>query len=151
MPVYDIAKAGGQVARVTVPYAESEYRSILASQGGGWSIVGGILGGLAEAAGNVLFGGHQLPVPAPPPLPMPSTTQTGVGFPELGDYTVFPARRPRGHWKKDGTWSNRARPKMQCTNTRALKRAMKRVQCFAALAKKTISFTSKVKMKKRRK
>lgn len=36
-------------------------------------------------------------------------------------------------------------------NIRALRRAMRRVQGFAKLAHKTISFTHRVKMKKRRK
>ena len=38
----------------------------------------------------------------------------------------------------------------QVTNTRALRRSMRRVQGFAAVAKRTISFTKRVKMKKRR-
>lgn len=39
---------------------------------------------------------------------------------------------------------------MRVTNVRALRRAMRRVQGFAKLAARTISFTRKVRMKKRR-
>lgn len=40
--------------------------------------------------------------------------------------------------------------RMHVTNVRALKRAMRRVQGFSHLARKTIGFTKRVHMKKRR-
>lgn len=40
-----------------------------------------------------------------------------------------------GHFKKDGTWTDRARPRMQVTNTRALKRAGRRVRGFLRIAR----------------
>lgn len=39
-----------------------------------------------------------------------------------------------GHFKKDGTWTNRARPRMNATNVRALKRAGRRVRGFLKIA-----------------
>lgn len=42
------------------------------------------------------------------------------------------------------------RRRMNVGNVRALRRAMRRVQSFAKLAHKTISFTHRVKMKKRK-
>lgn len=44
----------------------------------------------------------------------------------------------------------RRRRRMNVTNSRALRRAMRRVQGFAKFAKKTITFTQRVKMKKTR-
>lgn len=41
--------------------------------------------------------------------------------------------------------------RMNPLNPRALRRSMRRVQSFAKFARKTISFTQRVKMKKRRK
>lgn len=41
--------------------------------------------------------------------------------------------------------------RMNVLNPRALRRSMRRVQGFAKFARKTISFTQRVKMKKRRK
>lgn len=41
----------------------------------------------------------------------------------------------KGHYKKDGTWTNRARPRMQVTNTRALRRAGRRVRGFLRVAR----------------
>lgn len=40
--------------------------------------------------------------------------------------------------------------RMNVTNVRALRRGMRRVQGFAKLARQTVSFTQRVKMKKRR-
>ncbi len=45
----------------------------------------------------------------------------------------------------------KAHRRMHVTNVRALRRAMRRVQGFAHLAKKTIGFTRRVHMKRRRK
>jgi len=45
----------------------------------------------------------------------------------------------------------RKRRRMNVLNPRALRRGMRRVQGFAKFARKTISFTQRVKMKKRRK
>lgn len=54
-----------------------------------------------------------------------------------------------GHSSTAPTY-HRKRPHMQVTNTRALRRAMRRVEGFAKIAKKTISFTHRVKMKSKR-
>ncbi len=55
-----------------------------------------------------------------------------------------------GHMKKDGTWSNRRRGHMQVGNTRALRRSMRRVQGFAHLASKTMTFVKHHRLKKHR-
>lgn len=46
--------------------------------------------------------------------------------------------------------SGRKRRRMNVLNPRALRRSMRRVQGFAKFASKTISFTKRVRMKKRR-
>jgi hypothetical protein len=66
------------------------------------------------------------------------------GFPSLpagSRRQVFPA----------GVGATRARRhRMRVTNVKALRRAMRRVQGFAKLAHKTISFTKRIHMRKRR-
>lgn len=60
----------------------------------------------------------------------------------------------RGHYKKDGTWTDRGRPRMQVTNTRALKRAGRRVRGFLKIASRLgalpISRSGKGKLFKRK-
>jgi hypothetical protein len=63
----------------------------------------------------------------------------------------------RRWYKKDGTPRRRKAngqpwkaPSMNITNPYALRRSMRRVEGFAALAKRTIRFTSKVKMKSKK-
>ena len=56
---------------------------------------------------------------------------------------------PRGyHFAKDGSGRVVRNRRMNIANPRALRRAMRRVQGFEKLAKRTISFTRRVKMKK---
>lgn len=63
------------------------------------------------------------------------------------DVTLTRDGRPRRIRKDGRPWKV---PRMNVTNSRALRRSMRRVQGFARLAKKTITFTQRVKMKKRR-
>jgi len=57
---------------------------------------------------------------------------------------------PRGyHLAKDGSGRYVRNRRMNIANPRALRRAMRRVQGFEKLAKRTISFTRRTKMKKR--
>jgi len=57
---------------------------------------------------------------------------------------------PRGyHPAKDGSGRYVRNRRMNIANPRALRRAMRRVQGFEKLAKRTISFTRRTKMKKR--
>jgi len=56
---------------------------------------------------------------------------------------------PRGyHYAKDGSGRPVRNRRMNVANPRALRKAMRRVQGFEKLAKRTISFTRRVKMKK---
>jgi len=52
------------------------------------------------------------------------------------------------HWAKDGSGRPVRNRRMNVANPRALRKAMRRVQGFEKLAKRTISFTRRVKMKK---
>lgn len=106
--------------------------------------------------------GGTLPLPGTIPAPSGGViSQSGPGIPPQ---LYFPrdvslsAMAPAGGWptNKDGTprrvrrdgrpWK---RPTMNVANPRALGRSMRRVEGFANLAKRTISFTKKVRMKKR--
>jgi len=54
------------------------------------------------------------------------------------------------HFAKDGSGRIVRNRRMNVANPRALRRSMRRVQGFEKLARRTISFTRRVKMKKRR-
>lgn len=54
------------------------------------------------------------------------------------------------HFAKDGSGRLVRNRRMNVANPRALRKAMRRVQGFEKLAKRTIQFTRRVKMKKRR-
>jgi len=54
------------------------------------------------------------------------------------------------HFAKDGSGRLVRNRRMNVANPRALRRSMRRVQGFEKLARRTISFTRRVKMKKRR-
>jgi len=53
------------------------------------------------------------------------------------------------HYAKDGSGRMVRNRRMNIANPRALRRAMRRVQGFEKMAKRTIQFTRRVKMKKR--
>jgi len=122
-------------------------------------IIGGLIGGpvgavIAGAAGGAA---SRQPV-GPPAQPPPGTIGGAVSFP--GGTTVSVAGVPRlpgaaggacpsGYHldKATGTrWVRNRR--MNIANPRALRKAMRRVQGFEKLAKRTIQFTRRVKMKK---
>jgi len=80
---------------------------------------------------------------------LPPFTATGPG--------VLPAGGRGGplvptgyHFAKDGSGRIVRNRRMNVANPRALRRSMRRVQGFEKLAKRTIQFTRRVKMKKRR-
>jgi len=99
---------------------------------------------------------------APPPMQFrpggPGVMQPGVG--RLPPYTATgpgvepyggrpPGMIPRGyHFAKDGSGRLVRNRRMNIANPRALRRAMRRVQGFEKLAKRTISFTKRVRMKR---
>ena len=129
-------------------------------------ILGGIIGGpIGMAIGGVGMGGRTPPIlPAPP-----GSIGGGISFPGgtqvVGQYapglpTVVSRRgaaMPSGvagacpsgyHLAKDGSGRWVRNRRMNVANPRALRKAMRRVQGFEKLAKRTIQFTRRVKMKK---
>lgn len=112
-------------------------------------------------AAAIEAGQRVITAPAPPPIPLP-----GIGFPGsgamlplagrgvVGARAVMPIAAggvcPVGYHprKSDGAVCVRNR-RMNVANPRALRRGMRRVQGFERLARKTIRFTKRVKMKKR--
>jgi len=143
-------------------------------------IIGGAIGGPVGAAIGGMGGGAVRTPPTPFRLPgtvagqvsFPGGTTVGLGFqpsvalvPGQGRLPPFTATGPgvlpaggRGgalvpsgyHFAKDGSGKLVRNRRMNVANPRALRRSMRRVQGFEKLAKRTISFTRRVKMKKRR-
>jgi len=143
-------------------------------------ILGGMIAGpVGAAAGGAVGGGGQKPAPPAFQLPgfaggavsFPGGTQVGVGFqpgamvPGQGRLPPFTAQGPgvlpsggRGgamvpsgyHFAKDGSGRIVRNRRMNIANPRALRRSMRRVQGFEKLARRTITFTRRVKMKKRK-
>jgi len=127
------------------------------------TVVGGLVGGpvgafIAGAAG----GAAGTAAATPPATTTPPTGAIGgaVSFPGgttvsiagvLPSHAAIGAHMPAGyHLRKDkrlpAKWVRNRR--MNIANPRALRKAMRRVQGFEKLAKRTISFTRRVKMKK---
>jgi len=80
---------------------------------------------------------------------LPPFTATGAGVLPAGGRGG--AMVPSGyHFAKDGSGKLVRNRRMNVANPRALRRSMRRVQGFEKLARRTISFTRRVKMKKRR-
>lgn len=106
---------------------------------------------------------------APPPIPVTPVPGIGGAIDRLlpggsTGYEVVPpgpmGRRPGdtgriGHFKKDGEWTNRARPRMNVTNVRALRKAGRRVRGFLKVAARLgalpVSRSGKGKLFKRKK
>ncbi len=143
-------------------------------------VIGGMLGGPVGATiGTAAAGGGQ-PKMTPPMFPtVPGGTQVvgqvsmpggasftgGVMVPTQGRLPPFIAKGPgvlpaggRGgalipsgwHFAKDGSGKLVRNRRMNVANPRALRRSMRRVQGFEKLARRTITFTRRVKMKKRK-
>lgn len=92
------------------------------------------------------------------PLPMdPVIDYSGGGMdvnvpadaaiPAYGNDYIYDSRGRRkgdtgrkGHFKKDGTWTNRARPRMNPTNFRALRRASRRAHSFLRIARSAVRY-----------
>jgi len=106
----------------------------------------GTVGGQITFPGGTSVGGQFL---VPGQGRLPPFTATGAG--------VLPAGGRGGgmvpsgyHYAKDGSLRIVRNRRMNIANPRALRRAMRRVQGFEKLAKRTISFTRRVRMKKRK-
>lgn len=116
-----IGKALGKVAKVAV----------------GLTPVGRVASAVLPIAKQLIAGA---PRPRPGGLPLISSD---VDYSGGGMDVNVPAYRGsegrnggrKGHFKKDGTWTDRARPRMQVTNTRALRRAGRRVRGFLRVAR----------------
>lgn len=109
--------------------------------GGGFPIAGQVTfpGGISIAGGAMVPGRGRLP---------PFTAQ-GAGVLPVGGRGGQMV--PSGyHFAKDGSGRLVRNRRMNVANPRALRRSMRRVQGFEKLAKRTIQFTRRVKMKKRR-
>jgi len=139
--------------------------------------IGFAIGGPAGLAiGSSLGGGARTPPIMAPQKPMPSRSgRIAVGpmsyrstayFPPVPQFTgqamsratsyvgAMPSADASGccargfHLAKDGSGKCVRNRRMNVANPRALRRSMRRVQGFEKLARRTISFTRRVKMKK---
>jgi len=125
-------------------------------------ILGGIIGGPvgaiitgATVGGAVVSATRGKPAP---PAPPPGSIGGAVSFPGgttvsvagvLPSHAAVGAHAPAGYHLDKATRSRWVRNRrMNIANPRALRKAMRRVQGFEKLAKRTISFTRRVKMKK---
>lgn len=115
----------------------------------------GMVAGTALAVGGAV----QMATQATPALaPPPGTIGGAVSFPGgttvsvagvLPSHAAMGAHAPAGFHLDKATRSRWVRNRrMNVANPRALRKAMRRVQGFEKLAKRTISFTRRVKMKK---
>ena len=81
---------------------------------------------------------------------MRSGSQQMLASPSYGAMVGPQGGCPTGyHYAKDGSGRLVRNRRMNIANPRALRRAMRRVQGFEKMAKRTIQFTRRVKMKKR--
>ena len=111
------------------------------TRGGGFPIVGQVtMPGGAQISGGVMVPGRGR---------LPPFTATGPG--------VLPAGGRGGqmipsgyHFAKDGSGRLVRNRRMNVANPRALRRSMRRVQGFEKLARRTITFTRRTRMKKRK-
>ena len=143
-------------------------------------VIGGMLGGPLGAAIGAGAGQQRAAPKFPVTVPgtvggaiaFPGGTTVGLGFqpggalvPGQGRLPPFTATGPgvlpaggRGgamvpsgyHFAKDGSGRLVRNRRMNVANPRALRRSMRRVQGFEKLARRTITFTRRVKMKKRK-
>jgi len=126
-------------------------------------VIGGLIGGpigqvVAGAVGGAAGAGavQRAPAPTPPAgtiggaVSFPGgVTVSGAVVPRIGPGAVAAGACPTGYHldKATGTrWVRNRR--MNIANPKALRKAMRRVSGFEKLAKRTISFTRRVKMKR---
>ena len=110
----------------------------------------GTFGGAVSFPGGVgIQGMFQPGAVVPGQGRLPPFTATGAGVLPAGGRggSLIPSGY---HFAKDGSGRLVRNRRMNVANPRALRRSMRRVQGFEKLARRTISFTRRVKMKKRR-
>jgi len=122
-------------------------------------IVGGLIGGpigavVAGTVGGVAAGKALVPagaaVPAPPSMPGVGMIQPVVAGVVQGALAgrAMGGLCPSGyHPAKDGSGRCVRNRRMNVANPRALRRSMRRVKGFEKLARRTISFTKRVRIK----
>jgi len=121
-------------------------------------IIGGPIGvAIGAIGGAVAMTKPQAPM-GPPALAPPGSIGGAVSFPGgttvsvagvLPSHAAVGAHAPSGYHLDKATKSRWVRNRrMNIANPRALRKAMRRVQGFEKLAKRTISFTRRVKIKK---
>jgi len=122
------------------------------------TLIGGPVGAVltGAAVGGAVISAATKPKPgvAPPPgsiggaVSFPGGTTVSVAG-VLPSHAAMGAHAPAGYHLDKATRSRWVRNRrMNVANPRALRKAMRRVQGFEKLAKRTISFTRRVKMKK---
>ena len=121
-------------------------------------VLGGPVGAVIGTVGGVVAGTASRPPAAPPAAPPPGAIGGAVSFPGgttvsvagvLPSHAAVGAHAPAGYHLDKKTRSRWVRNRrMNVANPRALRKAMRRVQGFEKLAKRTITFTRRVKMKK---
>ncbi len=110
---------------------------------------GTVGGAISFPGGTTISTAYQPVTPGGGMRRLPPYTATGPGVLPYGGAGV--AAPPSGyHYAKDGSGRIVRNRRMNVANPRALRRSMRRVQGFEKLAKRTIQFTRRVKMKKRR-
>jgi len=137
------------------------------------TIIGGMIGGVPGALIAGAGGAAQPRLPAPPgtiggAISFPGGTTISSAYQPMGSGMALVGQRggrpslgrmtgppggdvcPTGyHLAKDGSGRMVRNRRMNIANPRALRRAMRRVQGFEKLAKRTIQFTRRTKIKKR--
>lgn len=110
----------------------------------------GTLGGAVSFPGGTTFSTAYTPRAAVPGQGrLPPYTASGPGVLPMGGRGG--AMVPSGyHFAKDGSGRLVRNRRMNVANPRALRRSMRRVQGFEKLARRTITFTRRTRMKKRK-
>jgi len=128
-------------AALGAPKPQAPQFPMVPQAGGGFPIAGQVSfpGGLSISGGAMVPGRGRLPpFTARGPGVLPSGGRGGQLVPS--GY----------HFAKDGSGRLVRNRRMNVANPRALRRSMRRVQGFEKLARRTITFTRRVKMRKRK-
>jgi len=109
----------------------------------------GTVAGQISFPGGMSVGAGYMPAMVPGQGRLPPFTAAGPGVLPGGGRggAVVPSGY---HFAKDGSGRIVRNRRMNVANPRALRRSMRRVQGFEKLARRTITFTRRTKMKKRR-